>query len=209
MDLAHLHDSLTVWLLEYGSISLFVLLALGIIVFPVPEETLMVFAGILMGNGTLHIPSTILAAMLGSLCGMTMSYIIGRTAGSYFTHKYGKWMGLTEDRLQKAHYWFERYGKWSLLVGYYIPGIRHLTGLVAGTTALDVRQFMIFAYIGGVFWVATFLSIGYFFGEYALTLYKKFETIELDADWIVVGLMSVLLIYVTFIVVRHCHDDKA
>ena len=194
--------------MEYGSMTLFVLLALGIVAFPVPEETLMVFAGILMGSGKLNIPYTILAALGGSLCGITTSYVIGRTAGSYFTHKYGKWMGLTEEKLQKAHYWFERYGKWSLFVGYFIPGVRHFTGLIAGTTALDVRQFMLFAYTGGIFWVSTFLSIGYFFGEYALTLYEKFENIEIKADWIVLGLMAILLVYVTYMVVRHCNDEK-
>lgn len=197
------HDTLNLWLIEYGSLTLFFLLALGIVAFPVPEETLMVFAGILMSNGKLNVPYTILAALGGSLCGITMSYVLGRTAGNYVTHKYGKWLGLTEEKLQKAHYWFEHYGKWSLFVGYFIPGVRHFTGLIAGTTNLDFRQFMLFAYCGGLFWVTTFLSVGYFFGEYALTLYHKFEEIELNADWITLGLMGLLLAYILFIGVRY------
>jgi membrane protein DedA with SNARE-associated domain len=88
-------DTLSLWLNEYGSITLFVLLALGIVALPVPEETLMVIAGILMRKGELQIPGTMLAAYLGSMVGITGSYIIGRTAGKFLVHKYGSWLGLT------------------------------------------------------------------------------------------------------------------
>jgi membrane protein DedA with SNARE-associated domain len=199
---------MTLWLTNYGSITLFVLLALGIVAFPVPEETLMVFAGILMGSGKLGIPSTIIAAFAGSLCGITTSYVIGRTAGSYFTHRYGKWLGLTEAKLERAHYWFEHYGKWSLFVGYFIPGVRHFTGLIAGTTALDLRQFILFAYTGGIFWVSTFLSIGYFFGEYALTMYASFEKFELNADWVVVGLLVIIVMCGAYAAFRHFRSGQ-
>lgn len=206
MDPAFTLDTLLNWTAQYGSGTLFILLALGIIAFPVPEETLMVFAGILMANGKLHIHYTIIAALGGSLCGITVSYFIGRTAGSYVTHKYGKWMGLTEERLQKAHEWFEYYGKWSLFVGYFIPGVRHFTGLIAGTTALDFRYFMLFAYTGAVLWVTTFLSVGYFFGEYALAAYQNFTEIEVSADWITLGLLAAFILYVGYLALRHLND---
>ena len=123
-------------------------LALGIIALPVPEETLMVLSGFLMSQGTLRIAPTILAATLGSICGITVSYLVGKTAGYYFLHKHGSWLGLTEDRLDKAHEWFTKFGKWALLIGYFIPGVRHFTGLSAGTTRLDYSLFATFAYLG-------------------------------------------------------------
>lgn len=158
-------ESLSEWLLHYGSFALFIALALGIIALPVPEETLMVIAGILISNEKLHHVPILAAAYGGSMCGITVSYIIGRTAGYYAIHKYGRWIGLTEARLQEVHRWFERFGTWALFIGYFIPGVRHFTGLAAGASALGFSRFALFAYCGAVCWVSTFVSLGYFFGN--------------------------------------------
>lgn len=171
MDLAPTIDVFSLWLMQYGSIALFVLLTVGIIALPVPEETLMVIAGILMHKGTLSIPYTMLAAFLGALCGISFSYFLGRTAGFYLIKKYGRWIGLTEQRTQKAHNWFERFGKWALLIGYFIPGVRHLTGISAGISGFSYKYFALYAYMGALIWVSLFLSIGYFFGKQWLALY--------------------------------------
>lgn len=159
------NETLSLWLIHYGSFALFFLLTLGIIALPIPEETLMVLAGILMHKGLLHIPPTVIATYAGSICGISISYLLGRTLGNYFIHKYGSWIGLTEQRLQQAHSWFERFGKWALLIGYFIPGVRHFTGFSAGVTKLEYKQFAIFAYVGAILWGTLFLSLGYFFGN--------------------------------------------
>lgn len=168
-------STLSEWVLQYGSISLFILLALGIIALPVPEETLMMVTGLLISRGELPFLETVIAALLGSMTGITTSYLIGRSAGTFFLTKYGKWIGITDERMQKAHNWFERFGKWTLLIGYFIPGVRHFTGLIAGATALEFSQFALFAYTGAVLWVSLFLAVGYFFGNIAFTLYEKIE----------------------------------
>lgn len=198
MDLIPDTDIISSWLLSYGGFSIFVLMTIGIIAIPVPEETLMVIAGILMSHGKLNIPSTMLAAYAGSICGITLSYTLGRTAGIFLIHKYGKWIGIKEKHLTKAHKWFERFGKWTLFIGYFIPGVRHFTGFLAGTTYLNIKQFTLFAYVGAIIWVTTFLSIGYFFGDYWLILYKKLEfsieTISILGTLLLVGIISYILI---------------
>jgi len=176
-------DTFTLWLTNYGSIAIFILLALGIVALPIPEETLMVITGTLIGSGVLHPVSTFIAALAGSICGITLSYVIGRTAGIYFIRKYGKWVGLQEAHVDKVHNWFERFGKWTLSVGYFMPGVRHFTGFVAGTSYLEYRTFALFAYTGGLLWVSTFLSIGYFFGNYCLT---ACENLEIGVDKIII-----------------------
>lgn len=172
------NETLSFWLIHYGSFALFLLLALGIIALPIPEETLMVLAGILMHKGLLQIPPTVMATYAGSICGISISYVLGRTLGNYFIHKYGSWIGLTEQRLQQANSWFERFGKWSLLIGYFIPGVRHFTGFSAGVTNLEYKQFAIFAYIGAILWGTLFLSIGYFFGN-CLAICKDLEITDI------------------------------
>ena len=154
------------WLLQYKSVALFVLLALGIVGLPIPDETLLTFAGALVAKGHLNGYSVIFSAYMGSILGVSLSYLIGRTAGSYLVKKYGYRFGLTKERIDKVHLWFEKIGKWTLFVGYFIPGVRHLTGYVAGTTELCFFQFGLFAYLGALLWSSLFLALGYFSGQH-------------------------------------------
>jgi len=162
MDYSASPELVSTWLMHYGSFALFALLAIGIIALPVPDETLMVAAGVLLGHGKMHLSSTLIAAYAGSMCGITVSYFIGRTAGNYFLTKVGPWFGLTHAKHAKVHVWFERFGKWTLLIGYFVPGIRHLTGVSAGMASLEYNRFAVFAYVGAFLWVSTFLGVGYF-----------------------------------------------
>ncbi len=161
-----LPDIINHWLLHYGYFALFGLLALGIVALPVPEETLLIFCGILICEGTFHWTPTIIAAYLGSVTGITGSYLIGMTGGLYVIKKYGGYVGISEKKMSIAHNWFDKYGKWVLFIGYFIPGVRHFTGIFAGVSSLEYHHFALFAYTGAFFWVMTFLSIGYFFGNY-------------------------------------------
>lgn len=190
MELLPEHSTLSLWLSQYGSFALFFLLALGIIALPVPEETLMILAGTLIKKGILFTVPTIMAAFLGSVCGITVSYTLGRTAGHYVIYNYGKWIGLTNERLANVHKWFVKFGKWTLLIGYFIPGLRHFTGFSAGITALDFKSFAFFSYLGAFLWVSTFLSIGYFMGNYWHALWDSFEmTDQTVAITIIIGIV--------------------
>lgn len=153
------------WVSVYGPPALAALLVLGIVGLPVPDETLLVFSGYLIYRGTFHAPTVWIAAFLGSVCGITLSYTIGRTLGLGFIHRYGRRFGATEERIAKVHEWFEGVGHWGLAFGYFIPGVRHFTAIVAGTSLLELRIFMTFAYGGALVWVSTFLTIGYVLGE--------------------------------------------
>lgn len=169
------HGAITLWLTHYGSFAIFGLLALGIIALPVPEETLLILTGILIAKDKLPWHSTFLAACAGSLCGITVSYLVGLTAGNYIFDKYGRWIGLTEVKHRRIHNWFERLGKWTLFFGYFIPGVRHFTGVTAGISYLHYKAFALFAYTGGIVWVSLFLSIGYFLGDYWTFLTEMVE----------------------------------
>lgn len=162
----YLHDSFVSWLLEYGSLALFFLLALGIVALPIPDETLMVISGVLIHQGNMSPIPTLIAAYLGTICGITLSYLIGRTAGHFVIKRYGKWIGINDQNLKKAHDWYEYLGKWTLTFGYFVPGVRHVTGIIAGMTELEYPKFALFAYTGAILWATTFLSIGYYFGPY-------------------------------------------
>ena len=112
----------------YGYLGVFSLLMLGIVGLPVPDEWLLSFTGYLIYKGRFHIVPALAAAVLGSICGISVSYWLGHTLGIFFVRRYGHWFHITEGRISGVRAWFERTGRWSLLVVYFIPGIRHLAG---------------------------------------------------------------------------------
>jgi len=153
------------WVAAYGAPSLGLLLMLGIVGLPVPDETLLVFCGYLIYRGTFQPHTTWIFAAGGSICGITISYLLGRTLGFRVIHKYGARIGATEKRLEKVQRWFEGAGHWGLTFGYFIPGVRHFTALIAGATGVQWHTFTLFAYSGAVLWVSLFLGTGYLLGE--------------------------------------------
>jgi len=158
-------ESLFEWISQYGYASLFVLLVFGIVGLPVPDETLLVFSGYLISKGQWNPLLAFASALAGSVCGISISYLLGRTLGHAAVERYGKFIHLTPAKVERVHQWFKKFGNWLLSVGYFIPGVRHFTALVAGMSGLEFRVFAPFAYFGAAVWVTFFLSLGYWFGE--------------------------------------------
>lgn len=153
------------WIASYGLSALFGLLVLGVVGLPVPDETLLAFAGVLVRQGHLGFAVTWMAAALGSMCGISLSYVLGRTAGITLALRYGKWLRISPAHLRRVEQWMEHGGKWTLTFGYFVPGVRHLTAVVAGASALPPRIFMTFAYTGAALWSLTFITLGWYVGE--------------------------------------------
>ena len=153
------------WIGQYGYAGIFSLLIFGIVGLPVPDEWLLTFSGFLVFKRTLLFVPTFAAAFCGSACGITVSYTLGRIFDTYVLVKYGSYIHMTPDRLARVHSWFERRGRWTLLVGYFVPGVRHLTVYIAGASELSFSNFALFAYTGAFCWAAVFITLGYFLGE--------------------------------------------
>lgn len=193
MDFLSQHETLSYWLVQYGSFALFALLALGIILLPIPDETLLVAAGIFVSEGRFLAVPTILASYAGSMCGVTLSFLLGAGAGKYLINHYGGWIGFTEAKRQRVRSWFKHYGKWTLVFGYFIPGVRHITGVLAGMGKLEYKQFALFAYSGAILWASTFLSLGYFLGDYWIQI---LERVEVNIDLLVFIVLGLAVCFV-------------
>ena len=129
------------WITQYGYIAIFCLLVLGIVGLPVPDETLLTFTGYLIYKGHMSPPLGFASALGGSVSGITISYLLGRTFGLVLIRRYGKYLRITEEHVQKAHAWFERVGHWGLTFGYFVPGVRHFTAYAAGMSQVRPHQF--------------------------------------------------------------------
>jgi membrane protein DedA with SNARE-associated domain len=158
-------ESIQHWIDLYGYAVLFFGLVFGVVGLPVPDESMLALFGYLVSTGRFNFVLTYVIASFGSLTGITLSYWIGRWGGYRLIHRFGPRFHLTEERLQRVHGWFDRIGKWTLTIGYFIPGVRHFTALIAGASELRYPVFAAFAYSGGLIWSLTFITIGYYLGE--------------------------------------------
>jgi len=163
------------WIIAHGPQALFVLLVLGIVGLPVPDEALLTYTGYLIGSGRMRPLAAFFAAWTGSMCGISISYWIGRSAGHVVLMRYGPRFGLTESRWRVVENWFEHIGHWALTFGYFIAGVRHFTAVVAGSTEVPYRVFAPYAYGGALLWVSTFLALGYYLGENWKTVLDYFH----------------------------------
>jgi len=187
------------WITHHGYAGIFSLLVFGIVGLPVPDEWLLTFSGYLIFKHTLLFLPTFGAAFLGSACGITVSYTLGRIFDTYVLVKYGRFFHMTPQRLERVHSWFERRGRWTLLVGYFIPGVRHLTGYVAGVSELSFANFALFAYTGAFLWAAVFITVGYILGEQWNRVLQSLHETKL----LVIGLaIAAVLAYVAIRYVR-------
>ncbi len=149
------------WLVRFGTPVLFFTQLLGIFGLPIPDELLLTAAGVLIRKGQLDGAPTLTAAIGGCAAGITMSYVLGRTVGLATLQRV---LHVHPETLGRAQAWFRRFGCWLLAFGYFIPGVRHVTALAAGST-LDYETFAKYAYPGAVLWSSTFVALGYFAGD--------------------------------------------
>ena len=148
-----------------GYLALFGLLMLGIVGLPVPDETLLTFAGYLVFRQQFALLPTLTAAFCGSIGGMSLSYGLGRTLGRAAVERLGQWFHVNPARLDTMQAWYHRHGQYTLLVGYFLPGVRHLAAYVAGWSQLPLPTFALFASAGGLCWASTFIGLGYGLGN--------------------------------------------
>src|SRR5215467_10331225 len=154
-----LQQSMALWIGQYGYSAIFFLLIGGIVGVPVPDQLLLVISGYLVLTHSLSLVPTLLAAISGSIVGISLSYGLGRGSGSCVSK-----VRFAANRLQTARQWFERFGRWTLVFGYFIPGIRNLIGFTSGIMRLKIRYFAPYAYAGAVISSVSCVLAGYFLG---------------------------------------------
>jgi membrane protein DedA with SNARE-associated domain len=153
------------WITLHGYGVIFIVLALGIFGLPFPNEVILASLGYLIFKGRLDPLPTVISAFLGSTCGVMLSYVLGRTFGLYVVYKFGRFVHVTTEQINRMHDWFGHSGRWAVLFGYFLPGVRHLTAFVAGTSKMRFWEFALFASAGGILWLSSFILAGYFLEE--------------------------------------------
>ncbi|MDY0407012.1 DedA family protein [Virgibacillus sp. 179-BFC.A HS] len=145
---------------QYGYVSIFFLLTLGIIGLPIPDEVLMTYLGYVTSIGKLNFFMTVFSGVCGSIAGISISYLIGIKLGEPFIRKYGAKLFIKEKTVERTKKLFHKFGAYMLFVCYFIPGVRHVAAYLAGITGYKYRLFALFAYSGSVVWVLFFVTLG-------------------------------------------------
>jgi membrane protein DedA with SNARE-associated domain len=185
---------------QYGGV--FLLLSLGMVGVPFPDEFIITFCGYQINGGQMALGKVAAAALLGSLAGMQISYWIGRKLGILFLHKIAPYIHLNEARLACVERWFQRYGDKLIVIGYFFPGFRHATAYFSGLSEFPYTRYLLLSGTGAIIWVATFITIGNVFGAKARWIIE-----QLRGYFIIGGL--VLFVIVVVVYFYSIHKNKA
>ncbi len=150
------------YIAQYGYISIFFFLALGIFGLPMPDEFLVTFAGHLASAGTFHFVFTIIFTISGVMVGTLFTYMIGRKIGKPLIQRFGNYLFLTPKRMLRIERWFMTYGSWTVTFGYFVPGMRHLICYISGMSGMSMQRYVLFAIPGVIVSTTVCVLLGYF-----------------------------------------------
>jgi membrane protein DedA with SNARE-associated domain len=154
--------------LGYGGIAL--LMFLENLFPPIPSELIMPLAGFTVAQGNLDFTLAVIAGVVGTMVGALPWYYLGRLVGEdrlrRLANRYGRWLALSGDDIDKANGWFSRHGGLAVLLCRLVPGVRTLISLPAGINAMPLLPFLVYSTIGTTAWIIILTSLGYFLGEH-------------------------------------------
>ncbi|MBB5325300.1 membrane protein DedA with SNARE-associated domain [Anoxybacillus tepidamans] len=150
---------------QFGYIGIMIALMGGIVGLPIPDEVLLTYVGYNTSTGIMSYPLALGCSLIGALFGISISYYLGIRLGLPFLHKFGPKVHITEKRIEQTKTLFTKMGPFVLFIGYFIPGIRHVSAFLAGINEYRFKKFAIYAYSGAFFWVFTFITLGRTLGK--------------------------------------------
>ena len=150
---------------DLGYIGIFIMMFLESSFFPFPSEVVMVPAGYLASKGEMNIYMAIGAGIVGSLAGAVFNYVLAVKYGRAFLSKYGKYVLVKEETLQKMEDFFAKHGHISTFSGRLIPAVRQYISLPAGLARMNLWKFSLYTSLGAGIWVLILTLLGYFIGQ--------------------------------------------
>ena len=131
---------------------------------PIPSEVVLPLAGFLVGRGDLGFWQALLASTFGSVAGALILYVLGRYGGRKLVLRYGRFLQVDEDRLDRADGWFRRYGDWVVLFARVVPFARSVVSIPAGTMKMPALRFTALTALGSLAWNALLIGAGVVLG---------------------------------------------
>ena len=177
-----------------GYWGIFLLMFLESTFFPFPSEIIMIPAGYLAYQGEMNVYIVVFVGIMGSLLGALFNYYLALYFGRAFLLKYGKYVFIKEETLDKLEAFFTKHGELSTFNGRLIPGIRQLISLPAGLAKMNVLHFSVYSALGAGIWVIVLVALGYLLGSNQELISEYLHTAT------VIALISVALITLFYVV---------
>lgn len=181
----------TVGGMGYGGI--FLLMAMESSILPVPSELVMPPAGYLAHQGEMNAWVAIACGTLGSLVGAYANYFAARYLGRPLVLKYGRFVGISEEKFSRVERFFLRHGEISTFIGRLLPVIRHLISLPAGMAGMGHLRFSLYTLLGAGIWCTVLTGIGYAIGENQ-ALILRYSHVALTLT--IIGCGLILAVYI-------------
>jgi membrane protein DedA with SNARE-associated domain len=174
-----------------GALGVAMLVALENIIPPIPSEIVLAMAGYLAGDGRGNVVLYALAATAGSLAGALGLYWLGAALGE---ERLKRWLDriplVDRDDLDKADRWFERHGRWAVLIGRLVPVVRSLVSVPAGANRMPLPEFVLLTTLGSGFWNCLFVGLGYALGS-------RWQQVEQYNNWFNYAIVAVFVVMAT------------
>ena len=180
---------------QYGLWAIGLLITLEDFGVPVPGETILIAGAIYAGAGKLNIVALGVVAFVAAVTGDNIGFAIGHFGGRALALRFGRYVFLTEERLDKAERFFDRRGSIVITFARFVEGLRQANGIIAGITGMHWLRFLIFNAIGAALWVGTWVTIGYFAGSNITTIYHY---ITLYSYYVLAGLVVLIVGYIVW-----------
>jgi membrane-associated protein len=172
----HLNEIISnygVW--TYAILFLVIFMETGFVVTPfLPGDSLLFAAGTFASLGALNPVYLFLLLTAAAIIGDTINYSIGAYIGERAFS--GEVKFLKQEHLERTQTFYEKHGGKTIILARFVPIIRTFAPFVAGVGTMKYRKFIAYNVIGGIVWVAIFISLGYFFGNIPFVK-KNFELV--------------------------------
>ena len=162
---------------------------------PVPGETILIAGAVYAGAGRLNVVAVGVAGFIAAIIGDNIGFAIGHFGGRALALRWGKYVFLTEERLNKAEAFFDRRGAIVITFARFVEGLRQVNGIIAGITGMHWLRFLIFNAIGAALWVGTWVSLGYLAGDHITTIYHY---ITLYSYYVLIALAVLVVGYIAW-----------
>ncbi len=160
---------------------------------PVPGETVLIAAAVFAGSGRMNVFAVAIVGFIAAVLGDNIGYAIGRFGGRQLVLRWGKYVFLTPERLDRAEAFFNRHGAKIIVIARFIEGLRQANGIIAGIAKMHWLRFLICNAVGAALWVGTWVTVGYLAGQHITTIYNGITKYSLYAAIAAVIVIAVLI----------------
>src|ERR1700682_2168277 len=201
-----LTHAVRIFVLQHQSSGLFLVIfleELGVPL-PAPGDAAIAYGGYLTTTGAIPYPLAYVAVVSGAVLGSACNLTISRRYGRPFIQRFGRYIGITDERMARAERIFKRWGPWAIIIGRQIPGMRIVLSALSGILGVPYRVFIPCVLISASIWAAIFLEIGRLVGPSVGNLFSLFPAQLFP--WLAVGLILLAIGYLAY---RHGFKPKA